>query len=318
MKTCKKCGVVCEESKFPVAVKTLRGKVVRRGVCHTCFKKSRTKAGKEIDFDIDIDLAAWNAITRSPLHETPELEAEADCERVLFIPDCHHPYVDEKKWGLMLRAAMKFKPKTIVVLGDFADFYPVSSHSKQADRRHCLKDELAAVHKALRQLEYLGAKNNIYICGNHEDRYDRYINDRAPELHHLVSLRDALGLQEWTWVPYKTHFNLGKLHITHDCGNAGGDAHKKAQATFEGNVIIGHTHRIGYTVVGNAEGKPHLGAMLGWLGSIEDVDYMHRIKTMRDWAHGFGIGYMMKDGTVHVIPVPIVNNSVIIEGKLVK
>ena len=57
--------------------------------------------------------------------------------------------------------------------------------------------------------------------------------------------------------------------------------------------------------------------MLGWLGDIEQVDYIHRIRACRDWAHGFGIGYMTSDECVHVIPVPIVKDSVIIEGRLV-
>ena len=106
--------------------------------------------------------------------------------------------------------------------------------------------------------------------------------------------------------------------ITHDCGKAGKYAHYDAQAAFEGNAIIGHTHRLGYAVVGNADGKPHVGAMLGWLGDVEQVDYMHRIRALRDWAHGFGVGYMMPDGCVHVVPVPIINNTVIIEGKIIR
>lgn len=242
-----------------------------------------------------------------------------ELKRILFVPDTHVPYHDRKKFQLLLKAGHQFKPDVVVVLGDFADFYAVSDHSKDPHRVNVLEDELAEVKVALKALINLGADKNIYISGNHEDRYDRYINNHAPALSGLLSLRDALGVAEdgWTWVPYKQSYKLGKLHLTHDAGKAGKYAHYDAQQAFEGNVIIGHTHRLGFTVVGNAEGKPHLGCMFGWLGDVEQVDYMHRVRMMRDWAHGFGVGYMQADGCVHVVPLPIVNNSVVLEGELI-
>lgn len=219
----------------------------------------------------------------------------------------------------MLRAATVFKPDIIVILGDFADFYAVSSHDKAPDRSRSLKDEVREVNAALTQIQALGAERVIYVSGNHEDRYDRYISTRAPEFFGMASLKEIFKIEErgWEWVPYKSHIQVGKLHITHDCGKAGANAHTQAQATFEGNVIIGHTHRLAYNVVGNAEGKPHVCAMFGWLGDTEAVDYLHKIQVMRSWAHGFGIGYLLPDETVHVFPIPIVRNQVIIEGKLI-
>lgn len=293
--------------------KSKDGKTYRRNTCLKC-----RYIRKDDDLDFEIDISAFTAIHHPEGTEAQaELAPSGNMQRVLFIPDTHRPYHDVRKWALLLKAGRMFKPDILVVLGDFADFYAVSSHDKDPSRKLSLRDELEDVRTGIKELESLGAKENIFICGNHEDRYDRYIAQKAPELHNLISIRTALGLDEWTFIPYKRHFNLGKLHITHDAGNAGGDAHKKAQATFEGNVIIGHTHRLAYTVVGNAEGQPHLGAMFGWLGDINAVDYMHRISVLRNWAHGFGIGYLLPNGTVHVSPIPIINNQVLIEGKLV-
>ena len=44
---------------------------------------------------------------------------------------------------------------------------------------------------------------------------------------------------------------------------------------------------------------------------------MHRIKMMRDWAHGFGVGYMTPEGVVHLAPVPIVGNACVVNGELI-
>jgi predicted phosphodiesterase len=55
-------------------------------------------------------------------------------EKILFIPDCHVPYQDKPAFKLMLKAGKAFKPQHTVILGDFADFYGVSSHSKDPNR----------------------------------------------------------------------------------------------------------------------------------------------------------------------------------------
>jgi predicted phosphodiesterase len=241
-------------------------------------------------------------------------------QRVLFVPDTHVPYHDKEAFGLMLKAGKSFKPDVIAVLGDFADFYSVSSHSKDPRRVRDLESELTDVNAALDQLDALGATRKIFVSGNHEDRLERYLQDKAPELFNIVKIPELFRLKArgWEYVPYKHDIQLGKLWLTHDVGTAGVNAHRDALSSYQSNCLIGHTHRIGYAVVGNARGVPHLGAMLGWLGDFSTVDYMHRVKARRDWAHGFGIGYMEPSGVVHVTPVPIVKGRVVIEGRMVR
>jgi predicted phosphodiesterase len=241
-------------------------------------------------------------------------------ERILFIPDCHVPYQDKKAFNLMLKAAKQFKPDHAIILGDFADFYGVSSHSKDPSRALKLKQEVKETKKALDQVKALGAKNNVFVSGNHEDRLERYLRDKAPELYNFISIPEILGLEEngFSYTPYKQAYKIGKLNVTHDAGNAGRYAHYKSLDTFQHNVIIGHTHRIGYAVEGDAQGNRHLTAQLGWLGDVNEIDYMHQVKARKDWSLGFGIGYLEpKTGVVYVVPVPIINYTVLIEGKLI-
>jgi predicted phosphodiesterase len=241
-------------------------------------------------------------------------------EKILFIPDCHVPYHDKDAFNLMLKAAKAFKPDHIVILGDFADFYGVSSHSKDPNRALKLKEEIEETKKALDQVIAIGAKNNVFVAGNHEDRLERYLRDRAPELFNFISIPKILELKEkgFKYVPYKQAYKIGKLNVTHDTGVAGRYAHYKALDTFQHNVIIGHTHRIGYAVEGDAQGQRHLGAMLGWLGDVSEIDYMHQVKARKEWSLGFGTGHMdTKTGVVYVTPLPIINGTVLIEGKII-
>lgn len=242
-------------------------------------------------------------------------------ERILFVPDSHHPYSSRQAWQLMLQAARAWEPDIIVILGDFADFYAVSSHSKNPNRARNLEAEVDAVKVALNELDALGARRRYYVCGNHEDRLERYLMDKAPELFNVVRIRDLLGLPErgWTFIPYKRHLRLGKLHVTHDTNRAGRYAHYQSQADFGGaNVAIGHTHRLGFMVEGSAQGEPHVAAQFGWLGDFAQVDYMHRVRAMRDWAHGFGVGVMTPEGHVHLQPVPLVGNTCVVAGQLIQ
>jgi len=241
-------------------------------------------------------------------------------EKILFIPDSHIPYEDKPAFELMLKAGKAFKPDHTVILGDFADFYGVSSHSKDPNRSLKLKEEIELTKKRLDQVKALGAKNNQFVAGNHEDRLERYLRDRAPELFNFISIPKILELKDkgFSYTPYKQAYKIGKLNVTHDAGNCGRVAHQKAMDTFQHNVIIGHTHRMGYMVEGNANGERHVSAMFGWLGDVEEIDYMHRVKAIRDWTLGFGIGYLdTKTGIVYVVPVPIVKGTCMIEGKLI-
>ena len=241
-------------------------------------------------------------------------------EKILFIPDSHHPYVDKKAWALLLKAGKQFKPDHVIIQGDFADFYDVSQHSKDPSRRFILEKELDAVKKALDEVKGLKAKNNVFVAGNHEDRLKRYLESAAPELHSLISIPKVLELKEkgFKYIPYKSHYKIGKLNVTHDTGTAGRYAHYKSLDSFQHNVVIGHVHRMGYAVEGNAEGERHVTATFGWLGDINEVDYMHKIKATREWSLGFGIGYLdPATGVVYVVPVPIINYTCLVEGKVV-
>ncbi len=242
-------------------------------------------------------------------------------EKILFIPDSHIPYQDKAAFNLMLKAGKTFKPDHAIILGDFADFYGVSSHSKDPNRALKLVEEVNDVKDALDQVKSIGAKNNVFVAGNHEDRLERYLMDKAPELFNFISIPKILDLKAkgFSYTPYKQAYKIGKLNLTHDAGNAGRYAHYKALDTFQHNVIIGHTHRLGYAVEGNAQGERHVAAMLGWLGDVKEINYMHQVKAAKDWTLGFGIGYLdPSSGIVYITPIPIVKGTCLVEGKLIK
>lgn len=241
-------------------------------------------------------------------------------DRILFIPDCHIPFEDKRAYALMLKAAKVFKPTIIVILGDYVDFYSVSAHDKNPMRRISLDFEVAEAVDRLAELAKAHPKaTKYYLAGNHENRLERYIASKASQLFEFTKIEQVLELKElgYKYRPYKDFVKLGNLYLTHDTGRTGRYCAQQSLSDTQHNIIVGHSHRLSYCVEGNAAGTPHVGACFGWLGDKNDADYMHRIRANRDWALGFGIGYLLKNGNVHVRPIPIVDYTVVIEGKLV-
>ncbi|MGL4809299.1 MAG: metallophosphoesterase, partial [Giesbergeria sp.] len=228
-------------------------------------------------------------------------------ERVFVIPDVHVPYHSVQAWHVALEAAKAFKPHHIVSLGDFADFYSVSSHIKHPMRRGGLAEEVAAVNAELDKIQAIGADRVTLIQGNHERRLSTFLATKAPELFGMVSTAELFRVKErgWGYVPYQQTLQIGRLNLTHDVGHCGMNAHRLSRQAYEGNTVIGHTHRLAVEYVGSAKGKGHVGAMLGWLGDPAEIDYMHSAKAAA-WQHGFGLAYHEVDtGNVHLVPVPI-------------
>ena len=170
--------------------------------------------------------------------------------------DTHAPYHDKRAFALMLKVARKLKPHTIIANGDIADFYAVSSHSKDPERGLRFLEEVRQVNRdILDPLDKLGAQKKILTLGNHEDRLRRYLQDKAPEFSGVVTIPQLFNLDArgWELVPYKSDVRVGKLNITHDVGSAGRYNVFKCLDTYQGNIHTGHTHRFSYVVEGNAK-----------------------------------------------------------------
>lgn len=242
-------------------------------------------------------------------------------DKILFIPDTHRPYHDKQAWRLMLKVAKDLNPDTIVIGGDFGEFYCTNAHRKDPNRNKFLEWEIADINKGLDEIDALKPKRKIFIQGNHEENLERYLIDKAPELFNIVTTQGLLDLKKrgWEYYPYrKKKASIGKLTITHDLGSSGAGAVASALTTFQDNIVINHIHRIDYKIGGDMRGNKHVACSFGWLGDVNHIDYMDRDKARKDWALGFGIGYLLPNGIVHLTPIPIVKYGAIVEGKYYK
>ena len=242
-------------------------------------------------------------------------------KRALIIPDCHIPYEDKRAYELMLKVAQDVDPTEIVILGDYADFYAVNSHGKDADMAGLtLMDEVYEVIKRLKQLNRLFPKaKKVYIEGNHEYRLARYINSKCPDLYGAVDMKTILELNllGYEYIPYGPNQKypvLGSKLIARHEPLAGGK--HVAQNTVEKamhSVIFGHTHRIQEAQVVTIDGDNYRGISSGWLGD-KTAPVMQYVKNHHQWAHAFSVLNVLEDGTWFNSLVHIVNYKCYYDG----
>lgn len=239
--------------------------------------------------------------------------------RILVVPDMHIPYHDPRVWGAILATVKRCQPSTVVVIGDFADCYAVSSHPKSLDRKADFAAEIEAVNHELDVLQRAAGKARIIFCeGNHEDRITRYLQSRAPELGGLAGMR-APGLlrarsRGIEWVPYRRHIKIGNCAFTHDVGRCGVNTARQSLLDFGGNLVVGHSHRGGVAYQGEAKGSSHFCLNVGHGASIAEIDYVHRVRAIRDWQHGYGIVDQDSAGYSWAQFVPVIGGRCVLDG----
>jgi len=240
----------------------------------------------------------------------------------IIIPDVHLPFHSESAWNLVLKVIKTTKPDYVISVGDLADLYSVTRHTKDPGRRELsLVTEAAKVNRELDKLQTAAGKAKVHwVLGNHENRFDRYIAEKAPELFGVTDIQSLFETKarKWSVTAYGDYLQLGKVFFTHDVGTAGANAHRDAEKDFCHSVVIGHTHRMSYDVVGNASDQAHVAAMFGWLGDRKYADYISSIKRKRYWSHGFGSFYLKDNGVMFLTPHPIVKGECMVNGKLFK
>ncbi len=241
-------------------------------------------------------------------------------QTILVCPDTHVPYHDPAAWEVFLNVARKLRPDVLVMIGDFADCYAISSHLKSPTRRHRFIEELDVVNEKLDELCALRVPRMVWTAGNHEARSTKIVAERVPELDGLVrTLPEYLRVAERgiEWVPYRQGINIGRMFFTHDVGRCGVYAARQSLIDVGGNVTFGHSHRAAVAYQGTAKGEGHVSLNVGWLGSYDEIDYVHAIRARRDWQHAFGLVDMDETGCVWGQVIPIVNEVAMVRGQRV-
>jgi hypothetical protein len=213
----------------------------------------------------------------------------------ILIPDCHRPYHNKRAYNLMCEVAASLNPDEIVILGDYADFYAVSSHQKDPRLQAMLNDEVEDVRIGLAELKGAFAKSKlVYLLGNHEFRLERYLTDKAPALFGMTSVELLLGLDDsWRVVPYGPNQSYKVLNSYLTARHEPLASSAKATASKAlCNLVYGHIHRIEESHIVGLDGTNHVCFSVGWLGDKRKDQVFSYVKNHHQWQLGFGVVYV--------------------------
>lgn len=154
-----------------------------------------------------------------------------------MIPDCQvKPNADLSYLAAIGNYIVDKKPDVIVNIGDFWDFESLSSYErgKKSFEGRRVKADIEAGHKGmeallgpLKKLQKKQRKGKrkvynprlVFTLGNHEDRYDRFVEENA-EFEGLLGT-NTLGIEKWGWevYPFLKPVKIQGIHFVHYLAN---------------------------------------------------------------------------------------------------
>jgi hypothetical protein len=139
--------------------------------------------------------------------------------KTLILPDVHIPYHDKAALLTAIEYGVARNPTHILLNGDWMDFFSVSFWEKDPRKRD-LKRE---IDMGRDMLSYLRCRfpdaQIIFKIGNHEERWERYLSVKAPELLGVedFEIRNVLRLEKMgvDLVSDMRPLKFGELFVVH-------------------------------------------------------------------------------------------------------
>jgi predicted phosphodiesterase len=182
---------------------------------------------------------------------------ESDYKTVGILSDIHVPFHSMSAITTAIKHLREIKIDCLILNGDIMDFYSISRHEKEKDLRDFGK-EIEMGRNFLQKIRDLFPIIPIYYkMGNHENRWQKYLNDQAEEFAQLHEMQfeqffrlDKLGM---IYIPDWQGIELSDLLVLHGHEIMAGGMNP-SQSTFNKtfcNTIIGHVHRTTSTIKKN-------------------------------------------------------------------
>lgn len=210
------------------------------------FKKNRPNSVIE---SFDLSEVENFGIEDSLGKEYTSLRITDDFKKVGVLSDIHVPYHSMSAIICAIKHLREQGIDCLILNGDIMDFYAISRHEKEKDLRDFPR-EIEMARNFLQKLRDLFPLIPIYYkMGNHENRWQRYLNEQAEEFSQLHEMQfeqffrlDKLNM---IYVPDWQGIELGDLLILHGHELMAGGMNP-SQSTFNKtfcNTLIGHVHR---------------------------------------------------------------------------
>lgn len=215
-------------------------------------------------------------------------------KKILVVPDVHFPFADFKALRKMYVWAKHLKPDIYVCVGDAFDLYSMSRFPRSYNIM-TPKQEIDTARKNCEEMwhELLKASPRakaFHLKGNHEDRIQKKVREKVPELESLINVDPLFTFNRVELVTDDLIIKINgeKVLFEHGYFTKQGDHVKRNQMS----TVHGHTHRpdIYYHAL---EGKTLFELDCGYLGNQNHPALSYTPKRTSNWSKAFGfIDYM--------------------------
>jgi predicted phosphodiesterase len=212
-------------------------------------------------------------------------------KKVGIIGDIHLPYHSYEANQVTIEFMVKNKVDAIILNGDIIDFYGLSRYEKDP-RMRSVKEELDATKEYLDALIKHTKARLFWKNGNHDERFERWMMAKAPELLgikavELDSLLD-LGTKGIDYITGKRAIKLGGLNVFHghelNIKSATVSPARTLYLKAKVSSVMGHLHNPSHHSAVRADGHIIGCWSIGHLG-----DPHPRYAPYNEWQHGFAI-----------------------------
>lgn len=239
------------------------------------------------------------------------------CKLVGVISDVQAPFHDVNALETTVAYLKERGIDCLLCNGDLIDFYGISSFEKDPTKRDFAQERVACIDLLTWIKEQFPDIPVYYnLDSNHENRYERYMQKKAPEIFstEMFMIEDLLMLHEIGIIPIRgyDHIRIGKLPIVHGHTIFRGVTSPVSPARtvymkMKHSCVASHCHKISQYTWVDMKGEVHSTWTTGCLMSL-NVDYNPH---GNDYVHGFAVVSVDKGGGFKFENKMIINGVVV-------
>lgn len=241
----------------------------------------------------------------------------------ILASDFHIPFHNVRHVNMWLDIVRWMKPDVIDILGDLDDACPVSrfADGTPAEIEGAVYTYAPLIRQFFKDLRDIVPNAQIHFAtGNHEKRYDDYLDKSAPALKGLVTPEvlwgtDSSGIELSYYSNPPVH-RFGDIFVHHGpyAVAKGGESVRKVLDDFNVSAIVGHSHRQAFVAQSYPLAQRELrGYELGHMTDIYSFGMGYDLK--HNWQSGFATATIINDYP-HISLVGIKDNTCVVDGRV--
>ena len=275
----------------------------------------------------------------APAHTISSMASDKDVKKCLVFGDTHVgyrnidgqlvPFHDRAALDIVKQVSREFDFDSVVHIGDLLDLPEISKFRQEPSFQNMVQP---AIYEAGWLMEEMPECDRIFIPGNHDERWERFILENASHMFGLenfdgekvFTIESLLGLEKGGWqvssqYPNGRHWLNDNYALVHGevVGAAPGATVAKMLGRSKTSFGQGHTHRLeqAFDTIFDRDGFTHITASnFGYLGK-QGPEGPPSQSERKNWHQGFGIVYY-NDKEFHVVLCPIYNGKALVMDRV--